>query len=51
MGGRGQAKIDYEIPLNRHFCVYEPPRPLDQIEADLEALEREISSLLSEVTS
>ena len=47
----GKTKIGYEIPLNRYFYVYEPPRPLDEIEADLEALEREISSLLSEVTA
>ena len=47
----GKTKIGYEIPLNRYFYVYEPPRPLDEIEADLEELEREISSLLSEVTA
>ena len=47
----GKTKIGYEIPFNRYFYVYEPPRPLDEIEADLEALEREISSLLSEVTA
>ena len=47
----GKTKIGYEIPLNRLFYVYEPPRPLDEIEADLQALEREIASLLSEVTA
>ena len=26
-----KTKIGYEIPLNRHFYVYEPPRPLDAI--------------------
>ncbi|MYB83349.1 MAG: SAM-dependent DNA methyltransferase [Chloroflexi bacterium] len=46
-----KTKIGYEIPLNRHFYVYEPPRPLDEIEADLQALEREIAGLLSEVTA
>ena len=46
-----KTKIGYEIPLNRHFYVYEPPRPLDEIEADLQALECEIASLLSEVTA
>ena len=26
---QSKTKIGYEIPLNRHFYVYEPPRPLD----------------------
>ena len=46
-----KTKIGYEIPLNRHFYVYEPPRPLEEIEADLRELEREIATLLSEVTA
>ena len=25
----GKTKVGYEIPLNRHFYRYEPPRPLD----------------------
>jgi type I restriction enzyme M protein len=44
-----KTKIGYEIPLNRHFYVYEPPRPLEEIEADIKSLEREIVELLSEV--
>ena len=44
-----KTKVGYEIPLNRHFYVYEPPRPLDQIESDLQALEQEIAGLLSDV--
>ena len=44
-----KTKVGYEIPLNRHFYVYEPPRPLEEIEADLQALEGEIVELLSEV--
>ncbi len=44
-----KTKIGYEIPLNRHFYVYEPPRPLEEIEADIQSLEREIVGLLSEV--
>ena len=46
-----KTKIGYEIPLNRHFYVYEPPRPLDAIKADLQELEREIAGLLAEVTA
>ena len=46
-----KTKIGYEIPLNRHFYVYEPPRSLDDIDADLHDLEHEIIGLLAEVTS
>ncbi|WP_419845055.1 type I restriction-modification system subunit M [Candidatus Poriferisocius sp.] len=46
-----KTKFGYEIPLNRHFYVYEPPRPLDDIEADLQALEHEIVGMLAEVTA
>ena len=45
-----KIKIGYEIPLNRHFYQYEPPRPLDVIEADIKILEREIIELLADVT-
>lgn len=45
-----KTKVGYEIPLNRHFYRYEPPRPLEVIEADIKALEREIIDLLGEVT-
>ncbi|MCY3923002.1 MAG: class I SAM-dependent DNA methyltransferase [Chloroflexi bacterium] len=45
-----KTKVGYEIPLNRHFYVYEPPRPLDEIKSDLQGLEREIAGLLAEVT-
>ena len=44
-----KTKIGYEIPLNRHFYVYEPPRALDEIRGDLQELEREIAGLLSDV--
>ena len=46
-----KTKIGYEIPFNRHFYVYEPPRPLEVIEADLQTLETEIGRLLAEVTA
>ncbi|GJL50949.1 MAG: hypothetical protein NPIRA01_21760 [Nitrospirales bacterium] len=45
-----KTKVGYEIPLNRHFYQYEPPRPLEEIEKDIKILEREILNLLSEVT-
>lgn len=41
-----KTKVGYEIPINRHFYVYKPPRPLAEIEADIQALEGEIADLL-----
>ena len=46
-----KTKVGYEIPLNRHFYRYEPPRPLEVIEADIKALESEILKMLKEVTA
>jgi len=43
--------VGFEIPFNRHFYVYEPPRPLADIDADLDAVSSEIMQLLSEVHS
>jgi type I restriction enzyme M protein len=45
----GKTKVGYEIPLNRHFYVYQPPRDLKEIEADIKTLESEIMAMLSEV--
>jgi len=30
-----KTKVGYEIPFNRHFYVFKPPRPLADIDADL----------------
>ncbi len=46
-----KTKVGYEIPLNRHFYRYEPPRPLEAIETDIKRLEGEILALLKEVTA
>lgn len=46
-----KTKVGYEIPLNRHFYRYEPPRPLEEIETDIRTLEGEILALLKEVTA
>lgn len=43
--------VGYEIPFNRHFYVYEPPRSLEAIDADLDAVSAEIMQLLNEVHS
>jgi type I restriction enzyme M protein len=45
-----KTKIGYEIPLTRHFYEYVPPRPLEEIDAEIKMLETEIQDLLREVT-
>jgi type I restriction enzyme M protein len=45
-----KIKIGYEIPLTRHFYKYVPPRPLEEIDAEIKQLEAEIQDLLREVT-
>ena len=47
---KSKTKVGYEIPLNRHFYRYEPPRPVDVIETDIKTLEQEIMGLLSDLT-
>jgi type I restriction enzyme M protein len=47
----GKTKVGYEIPINRHFYVYKPPRPLAEIESEIAALEGEIAGLLQGLTA
>ncbi|MFB1063326.1 N-6 DNA methylase [Natrinema sp. H-ect4] len=42
--------VGYEINFDRHFYEYEPPRSLEEIDADIQELEEEIVELLGEVT-
>jgi len=43
--------VGYEIPFNRHFYQYQPPRDLAEIDRDLDAVSGEIMKLLQEVHS
>ncbi|MCL5959416.1 MAG: type I restriction-modification system subunit M [Chloroflexi bacterium] len=43
------GKVGYEINFNRYFYKYQPPRPLEEIEADIRTLEKEILEMLREV--
>lgn len=43
--------VGYEIPFNRHFYVYQPPRKLEEIDEDLDAVTKSILELLQEVHS
>ena len=46
-----KTKIGYEIPLNRYFYHYEPPRPLEEIEGEMKQLETEIMEMLKDMTN
>ena len=46
-----KTKVGYEIPLNRHFYRYEPPRDLAVLAAEIKDLETDIIRLLAEVTA
>jgi type I restriction enzyme M protein len=43
--------VGYEIPFNRHFYQFEPPRDLAEIDADLDVLSAAIMDMLREVHS
>jgi len=43
--------VGYEIPFNRQFYVYQPPRDLLEIDADLDQVSAEILDLLREIHS
>jgi type I restriction enzyme M protein len=44
------GKVGYEINFNRYFYEYQPPRDLEEIEAEIKTLEKEIMDMLREVT-
>jgi type I restriction enzyme M protein len=45
------GSVGYEIPFNRHFYVYQPPRDLEEIDTDLDKVSAEIMQLLQEIKS
>lgn len=44
-----KTKVGYEIPFTRHFYEYKPLRPLEEIDAEIQALEKEILGMLGEI--
>jgi type I restriction enzyme M protein len=42
--------VGYEINFNRYFYRYTPPRPLEEIEAEIRLIEADILRMLAEVT-
>ncbi len=43
------GRVGYEINFNRYFYIYQPPRPLDVIEKDIKAVEKEILEMIGGV--
>ena len=42
-----KTKIGYEIPFNRHFYVFQPPRPLAEIDAELKQCTDRILTMIA----
>jgi len=45
------GRVGYEINFNRYFYKYVPPRPLEEIQAEIRQVEQEILQLLGEVAT
>jgi type I restriction enzyme M protein len=46
-----KTKVGYEIPFNRHFYVFQPPRPLAEIDADLKQTTDCIKMMIEELSA
>lgn len=46
-----KTKVGYEIPFNRHFYVFKPPRPLAEIDAELKGVTDRILVMISGLTA
>jgi type I restriction enzyme M protein len=46
-----KTKVGYEIPFNRHFYVFEPPRPLVEIDVDLKQCTDRILKMIAGLSS
>ena len=45
-----KTKVGYEIPFNRHFYVFKPPRPLAEIDAELKTVTDRILGMIGGLT-
>jgi type I restriction enzyme M protein len=45
-----KTRIGYEIPFNRHFYVFKPPRPLAEIDAELKGVTDRILTMIGGLT-
>ncbi len=45
-----KTKVGYEIPFNRHFYVFKPPRDLDEIDIELKGVTDRILEMIGELS-
>jgi type I restriction enzyme M protein len=45
-----KTRVGYEIPFNRHFYVFKPPRPLAEIDAELKTVTDRIVAMIGELS-
>jgi type I restriction enzyme M protein len=48
---REKTRIGYEIPFNRQFYVFEPPRSLEEIDSDLKEVTDGITAMIAELVA
>jgi type I restriction enzyme M protein len=46
-----KTKVGYEIPFNRHFYVFEPPRELAEIDTDLKKVTDRIKAMIERLSA
>ncbi len=46
-----KTKVGYEIPFNRHFYVFKPPRELSEIDAELKGVTDRILTMIAGLSS
>jgi type I restriction enzyme M protein len=46
-----KTRVGYEIPFNRHFYVFKPLRPLEEIDAELTVVTERIVAMIGEMSS
>jgi type I restriction enzyme M protein len=45
-----KTKVGYEIPFNRHFYVFKPPRPLSEIDGELKGVTDRILTMIGSLS-
>ncbi|MDP9223903.1 MAG: N-6 DNA methylase, partial [Actinomycetota bacterium] len=48
---REKTRVGYEIPFNRHFYVFTPPRPLAEIDAELKTVTNRILTMIEALSA
>jgi type I restriction enzyme M protein len=46
-----KTRVGYEIPFNRHFYLFQPPRPLAEIDAELKQTTDRIVKMIAELST